>query len=73
MTSPALWMPGVERYDTGRRLTMRGPRGLCILTWHTFEAPYTYSPIRASRSVGGLACLHRLRSSRQAGHPSERR
>lgn len=39
---PDLWMPGVTRADTGRRLTMRG--GPSLFTWHTFEAPYSYSP-----------------------------
>lgn len=41
-----LWMPGVERRDTGRRLTMRGT-GPRIFTWHTFEAPYSLTKARA--------------------------
>lgn len=39
---PDQWMPGVTRADTGRRLSMRG--GPALFTWHTFEAPYSYSP-----------------------------
>lgn len=41
---PELWMPGVPRYDTERRLTMRGDHDARIFTHHSFEAPYTYSP-----------------------------
>lgn len=39
-----LWMSGVTRYDTGRRLSMGGQYGARLFTWHTFEAPYSYSP-----------------------------
>src|SRR5690606_6801205 len=44
---PDLWMPGVERRDTRRRLTMRGDHGARIFTHHTFETNYTITPDRA--------------------------
>lgn len=61
---PDLWLPGVTRLPpTGQSPIRLGLQGadLRLFTWHTFEAPYTYSP-------DGIAAMRYLHSQRSTSH-----
>lgn len=58
---PELWIPGVPRVEgEGVGIGLQGDT-LDLFTWHSFEAPYTYSP-------DGIAAARYLNMQRSTSH-----